>query len=47
MLTPQEKIYILEKLREMARKISDLDMQIKNLTCYIADDDELVSNDTQ
>lgn len=38
MLTQQEKIDILEQLREIARIISDLDMQIKNLTCYIADD---------
>lgn len=45
MLTPQEKEYVLDRIREIAQKIRDLEMQINNLGYYIADDDEFQSND--
>lgn len=47
MLTPQEKEYVLDRIREIAQKIRDLEMQINNLGYYIADDDEFPSNDAQ
>lgn len=47
MLTPQEKEYVLDMIREIAKKIRDLEIQIDNFEYYIADDDEFPSNDTQ
>ena len=47
MLTPQEKEYVLDRIREIAQKIRDLEIQVDNLGYYIADDDEFQSNDAQ
>ena len=47
MLTPQEKEYVLDRIREIAQKIRDLEIQVDNLGYYIADDDEFPSNSTQ
>lgn len=47
MLTPQEKEYVLDRIREIAQKIRDLELQVDNLGYYIADDDEFPSNDAQ
>ncbi len=47
MLTPQEKEYVLDRIREIAQKIRDLEIQVNNLGYYIADDDEFPSNDAQ
>lgn len=47
MLTPQEKEYVLDRIREIAQKIRDLEIQVDNLGYYIADDDEFPSSDVQ
>ena len=47
MLTPQEMEYVLNQIREISRKIRDLEIQIDNLGYYIADDDDFLKNDTQ
>ena len=40
MIPLQDQLYILIQLREMARKISSLDMQVKYLVDYITDDNK-------
>lgn len=47
MLTPQEKEYVLDRIREIAQKIRDLEIQVDNLWYYIADDDKFMSNNTR
>lgn len=47
MLIPKEKEYVLDMICEIAQKIRDLEIQVDNLVCYIADDDEFPSNDAQ
>lgn len=47
MLTPQEKEYVLDRIREIAQKIRDLEIQVDNLGYYIADDDEFPSDGAQ
>ena len=37
MLTPQEKEYVLDKIREILQKIADLEIEVNNLGYYIAD----------
>ena len=51
MLTPQKKEFVLDRIREITKKIRDLEIQVDNLgyyiEYYIADDDEFPSNDTK
>ncbi len=47
MLTPQEKEYVLNQIREISQKIRDLELQVDNLGYYIANDDGCPSNDTE
>ena len=47
MLTTEEREDILDRVREIAEKIRDLEVQIDCLWYYIAENDKLPSNDTQ
>ena len=47
MLTTQEREDILDRIREIAKKIRDLEVQVDGLWYYIAENDEFSSNDTK
>lgn len=47
MLTTQERADILDRIREIAKKIRDLEVQVDGLWYYIAENDESLSNDAQ
>lgn len=44
MLTPQEKEYVLDRIREIAQKIRDLQLEIDHLGYFIGDEDFLQKN---
>lgn len=47
MLTPQEKEYVLDRLREIADRIRELEAQVDSLGYYIGSDDDFRKKDTQ
>ena len=47
MLIPQEREYVLDQIREISKKIRDLEIQVDGLWYYIAENDELPHNDTE
>ena len=47
MITTQERADILDRIREIAKEIRDLEKQVVDLWYYIAENDEFSSNDAQ
>ncbi len=47
MLTPQEREYVLDQIREISKKIRDLEIQVDGLWYYIAENDKLPHNDAE
>lgn len=46
-MNPEEKEFIIEMIRELARKIRELEIQLDNLGYFIADEDEYPEKCTQ
>lgn len=47
MLTSQEREYVLDQIREISKKIRDLEIQVDGLWYFIAENDEFPSNDAE